>query len=236
MSEPQHGNTPPNPGDNQGSAAGSANGQSGITRADFDGLRDSMFSTMRKMISDGMAQITEQVAAAAQPPAPKPPKAAPKAPEAAPPAPDPQVNARLEALELENKFLTASAGLSLAPQQKLMLQRLFIAERPDDPVGWLTDQAKVFNSAQSQPPEGGHQAPSPPSQGAPAGSTNGQTPARILDRSKSEQLHDFAMNAPVPTDRYDVRNKKYYMELNRQTRGELADTQVYIGPPEDPNR
>ena len=191
-----------------------------VTREDFDafasGLRDGMFSTMRKMFGDLSKEI--------RPPAP--PEPAQKS--NGTPTADPALAARMDAFELDKQFDRAVSGMNLRGRRREILRREFTDSKPEDPHQWARDMVKELGFGAEEKPPATPQEPSTPGS-APAPQRHGVTPSRVWEWSEADLQADMDAKAPNPGNPYDIANKNYYKELEKRARAEAANIVFTFG-------
>lgn len=146
-----------------------------------------------------------------------------------------QLRAELEQMKAREMFRDAASDFSFSKEQSEMLRQLASIEKPENLSEWLSEKAKVFGSPkESAPPtqtatmaEKTRSATDTP---APAGHTPSNPGDDVTRWSPEEYQRQFQMNAPVPSNPYDIRNRSYYKEIRKRAEAQMARTSVWIGP------
>jgi len=145
-----------------------------------------------------------------------PPKSEPQAPEAKPDS--------SEGLRREFHFYRQLDQLNLPDQQRSVLERLYQADQPEDPVAWLKQEADA--TAPAQPAQ-----PSTPDNPGPLGAdAPAETSASILTWTHADYDRHFQENAKDPGNPMSIENRSYYESIKKMAEGALRGKKLSILP------
>ena len=187
----------------------------------FKSLQDGLFSTMRKMLT--------QKPAAQQ-------KEAPSKSE----TPQNQDAQTLADMQAQIDFLRgAPQGLTQDAQDAMF--DLYKAQKPDDPAEWFESTSRLFATApiapevkQQETQTQQTQHPPASNSGAPKATSAGEVDANDVTKwSQEDYNRQFSLKAPVPHNRYDIRNREFYREIRRSAERKMAQTKISLGGRKD---
>jgi len=139
----------------------------------------------------------------------------------------------------------AMSGINLTPaaRSRLTSDMLTAQVAPESASGfvteWMTAQGYSVASAPAaatndqQPKAQAKAASEPPAsdRGVPAANTQGESPSDVMRWTTEDVQAYIRQNGKVPGNMYDVRNRPVISELRRRAEAQLAQMQIYIGPP-----
>jgi hypothetical protein len=174
----------------------------------FKSLQDGLFSMVRKMNQS--------------PESPKQPAPQQKSEPAKPDQQLADMQARIDFLE--------QAPKGLAPAQQKAMFDLYRVQQPEDRAAWFESTSKLFALEPAVKPENVNQ-PAPASDaGAPKSTSANETdPSNVTQWSKEDWERQFALKAPVPHNRYDIRNREFHREVRRNAEKHMANTRIALG-------
>jgi hypothetical protein len=117
------------------------------------------------------------------------------------------------------------------------LVREIAAQKPDDLVAFARSWAEGMGFAQVDAAATPAAKPTPQNgrpqsdAGTPAVTTQGERSPNPLTWTSEDYDAYFRQHAKVPSNKYDVRNRDVYRAIRRMTEAQLANTEIYIGPP-----
>lgn len=169
------------------------------------GATDAMFGMVRKMTAD----------ASSKPADPKP--------EAKPATPDETAAAiRQELDELKaQRLFDRTVPADMDAKERATLERLFVAENPEDPAAWLATELTGRATPTTPNPAPGHLAP----KGAPPA---GDTSSDILTWTPEDYAREYEAKAAEPQNKYDIRNKPFYSEIRKKAQARLKDVKILL--------